>query len=75
MNDKNNNFFLENEQTLNSDNEEQKGLLYKLQSMKELVNKKMDFVSTAENEINVIESRVNLKYDKLSEVDKESYKK
>ena len=76
LNDNNNNFLLENDTNLNTDNDEaQKGLLYKLLSMKEKVNTKIEFVSTSENEINVLESKVTYKYDKLSEADKVNFKK
>ncbi len=77
-------FFSENSNFLNDENESQlnisnednnKGLLNKLKEVKEKINKKIELISTAENELNTMEQRTNEKYGKLSEKEKEQFEK
>ena len=77
-------FLSENSIILNGDNENnlnasqddaQKGLLYKLLAVKEKLNKKIDLVNAAESELSSTEAIINKKMEKLSEEDKLAFEK
>ena len=73
----NNNFLNdENESHLNNSHEDShKRLLNKLKEVKEKINKKIELISTAENELNTMEQKAYAKYEKLSEKEKEQIDK
>lgn len=65
---------LENDNNLNSSSDEsQKGILYKLISIKQKLNKKIEIVSNAESELNKIDSRIKFKLGKMSHDEREDY--
>lgn len=56
-----------------SNYESHKGLLNKLKDVKEIINEKIDLISTAENELDTLEHKTLEKYGKLTESEREQY--